>query len=305
MVENGNIIGGKYLRTDCPEMETIFGGQTMSGFHVKAFLAVSLLGCFSALFLGCGGSEGTPDVGGGYDGGTITGEMVTVPAGSFQMGCNSAVDSQCYSMESPYHPVNLSAFTIDKYEVTVGEYKMCVDSGSCMAAGPSAGCNYGVLGRDRSPVNCISWPMADIYCKWAGKRLPTEAEWEKAARGTDGRKYPWGNTEPGCDHAVMNVGSCFNSGTQPAGSKPLGVSPYGAEDMIGNVWEWVSDWYDPSYYSASPADNPQGPSSGKDRIIRGGDFSIDSTRFLRASTRISLGPAWENRSIGVGFRCVR
>jgi formylglycine-generating enzyme required for sulfatase activity len=217
--------------------------------------------------VGCAGS------GGGCYPNCPVGDMVEIPAGKFMMGCNSAVDTECYSDESPYHEVNLSAFKIDKYEVTAGQYKACVDAGKCMAADTGGSCNYGSSGRDLHPINCVDWTQANAYCQWAGKRLPTEAEWEKAARGTDGRKYPWGNTGLDCDHAVMSVSPCSNSSTQPVGSKPLGASPYGAEDMIGNVWEWASDWYSSSYYSSSPANDPQGPASGTYRVVRGGSWN--------------------------------
>jgi formylglycine-generating enzyme required for sulfatase activity len=226
----------------------------------------------------------------------------------FWMGCNEAVDNECNPDEKPYHEVNLDAFEIDKYEVTAGEYKACVDAGSCTATNASTGsaCNYGVSGKESHPIDCVHWDKAKAYCEWAGKRLPTEAEWEKAARGTDGRKYPWGNDSPDCEHAVMEDSSaggngCGTGGTMPVGSKPKGVSPYGAEDMVGNVWEWVGDWYDWSYYASSPKDNPKGPGSGEDRVWRGGSWLYSRPGDLRASRRAWYGPGdwW----FCGGFRC--
>ncbi|MBI5529083.1 MAG: SUMF1/EgtB/PvdO family nonheme iron enzyme, partial [Deltaproteobacteria bacterium] len=209
----------------------------------------------------------------------------TVPAGSFQMGCNSAVDTECDGDENPYHAVSVPAFKVDKYELTVGEYQACVDAGGCTAAGTGGSCNYGVSGRDSHPINCVDWTQAKAYCTWAGKRLPTEAEWEKAARGTDGRKYPWGNDALDCDHAVHSVSPCSNSSTAPVGSKPAGVSPYGAEDMVGNVWEWVEDWYHDSYTGA-PADGSAWVTpTGTYRVLRGGSWGGDGAGGLRASDR--------------------
>ena len=181
------------------------------------------------------------------------GDMCDVPAGPFMMGCNSAVDTECASSEYPYHSVTVPGFKIDKYEVTASEYKACVTASGCTAANTDSGCNYNVSGKESHPINCVDWAQAKAYCTWAGKRLPTEAEWEKAARGTDGRKYPWGNDALDCDHAVHSANGCSNSSTAPVGSKPAGVSPYGAEDMVGNVWEWVEDWYHDTYTGA-PSD---------------------------------------------------
>lgn len=233
-----------------------------------------------------------------------TGTMVTVPAGSFQMGCNTAVDTECLdNIENPYHAVSVPAFKIDKYELTVGEYQACVDASDCtMEKTDSEWCNYGVSGRDSHPINCVDWNQAKAYCAWAGKRLPTEAEWEKAARGTDGRKYPWGNDSLDCDHAVHSTNGCSNSSTAPVGSKPAGTSPYGAEDMVGNVYEWVEDWYH-NTYTGAPADGSAWVTpTGSYRVIRGGAWSYDGTNLLRASNRV----AYVNADGGgvFGFRCV-
>ena len=262
---------------------------------------------------------GTPDSGG--DGGTTDtgvvancgpsptgkgGDMCLVPAGPFMMGCNTAVDTECQSNEYPYHQVTVPAFKIDRYEVTASEYKVCVDSGECTATILiDSRCTYGVAGKDSHPINCVDWNLANTYCTWAGKRLPTEAEWEKSARGTDGRKYPWGNTGLNCDHAVWNDSTCGNSGTAPVGSKPQGASPYGALDMMGNVWEWVEDdWHqDHQDYTGAPTDgsawvdNPRSPYC----IQRGGawnqSYSVKyRTSFREGNDRPAMSPYF-------GFRC--
>lgn len=234
--------------------------------------------------------------------------MCLIPAGSFWMGCNSAVDNDCDSDESPYHEVTLSGYYIDKTEVTVDDYADCVTAGACTAPSTAKAnyCNWEVSGKGNHPVNCVNWSQAGEYCTWAGKRLPTEAEWEKAARGTDGRKYPWGNEDATCEYAVMYDGTDYGCGTNSTwdvcSKSPAGDSPYGLCDMSGNVWEWVSDWYDFGYYTNSPASNPTGPVSGSDRVVRGGSFDF-SGGALRASNRNYYNPSYVNDSRG--FRCVR
>lgn len=251
-----------------------------------------------------------------------SGEMVDIPAGKFWMGCNEIKDYDCLIVEFPYHEVFLPAYKIDKYEVTVSQYLSCVEAGKCnnddkekphyVEKSDGLYCMLGT-GGSRYPVNCISWYGAKAYCEWVGKRLPTEAEWEKAARGTDGRTYPWGSGGASCFQAVIfeeiydngpdTTGcGCGSGGPWAVGSKPDGVSPYGVYDMSGNVYEWCSDWYDGDYYSFSPSDNPTGPKSGKSRVVRGG-YWCSEEESVRASYRDGGSP--DIRLDINGFRCAK
>lgn len=260
----------------------------------------------------CGSNCGSCDTGFGCESGTcvalvVEAETVLIPAGPFWMGCNTVETTDCNGDQKPYHEVTLSAYKMDKTEVTVAKYGECVTAGECTIPNIDTGvyCNWGVSGTENHPVNCVDWNQADAYCTWAGKRLPTEAEWEKAARGTDGRKYPWGMDEPTCDFAVMNNGSngCGIEGTSEVCSKsPAGDSPYGLCDMAGNVWEWVGDWYDSEYYAGSPATDPAGPESGGNRVVRGGSYK-DSEYIMRTHHRNFFFPALFNPDFNLGFRC--
>ena len=217
-------------------------------------------------------------------------EWVTVRAGEFTMGSND------YRDEKPIHRVHLSEYQIARHPVTNAQYELFVKANSYAA--PKHWENGKIPpGKENHPVVNVSWKDAQAFCAWAGVRLPTEAEWEKAARGTDGRKYPWGNEPPTMElcNFNSNVG-----GTTPVGSYPKGASPYGVLDMAGNVWEWVNDWYDGSYYSQSPSENPQGPATGKYRVLRGGSW-YDDDNYVRSAYRAAL-PAWFGY---LGFRCVR
>ena len=220
--------------------------------------------------------------------------MVKVPAGEFLMGSTDA-DSEALADEKPQHTVYLDGFWIDQTEVSNARYRKCVEAGECEEPGywDDSGFN-----APEQPVVGVNWHQAKTYCEWAGKRLPTEAEWEKAARGTDGRKYPWGDSAPDCDKAQY---SACEGTTVVVGSKPAGASPYGALDMAGNVWEWCQDWYGSDYYAASLPGGPRGPDSGEYRVVRGGSWRPDEG-FVRAAFRYWFAP--DSRYDFVGFRCV-
>ncbi len=232
--------------------------------------------------------------------------QVYVPAGEFLMGSADS-DGDAAGDEKPQHMVTLAAYWIDRTEVTAAQYAQCVAAGRCAA--PSCQGD-----GDEHPVACVTWQDAADYCGWADRRLPTEAEWEKAARGTDGRVYPWGNQGVAGDLLNYCDSSCVYSnlrdeavndghfGTAPVGSYSKGASPYGALDMAGNVEEWVADWYDERSYAGSPGQNPQGPDSGQFRVLRGG--SMEDPHWLARAVRRhwELPATWR---FWIGFRCAR
>ncbi len=230
--------------------------------------------------------------------------MVKIPASNFWMGCNEGADAECAASEKPYHQVTLGAYYIDRTEVTVDQYTACVYSGACTALFTNASCNAGLADHGNYPANCGTWVQAAAYCAWAGKQLPTEAQWERAARSGDGRVFPWGNATATCDYAVMNDDSvgCGIFVTWPVCSKsPAGDSPHGLCDMAGNVAEWVADWYSETYYGVSPGISPTGPDSGTFRSMRGGGYMSGSVG-VRTSARNFYQPNSINWDYG--FRCV-
>ncbi|MGD9091754.1 MAG: formylglycine-generating enzyme family protein, partial [Anaerolineales bacterium] len=220
-------------------------------------------------------------------------EMVSVPAGEFTMGSN---DVSYPFREGPAHTVYLDAFYIDKYEVTNAKYRECVDAGGCLKIIKTDYFDNPDLANH--PVVNVTINWARKYCRWAGKRLPTEAQWEKAARGTDNRTYPWGEGID-CEHAqYLDCGGQ----TVPVGSKPAGASPYGAQDMAGNVWEWTNDLFVEDYYQTSPERNPTGGKRGNEWVFRGGSWTEEAP-YLRSTYRTWYNP--NAQYYNLGFRCVR
>jgi formylglycine-generating enzyme required for sulfatase activity len=254
--------------------------------------------------------------------------MVLVPAGEFEMGADpQQVLAECqrlcpscacqdawFSDEAPLHSVTLGNFYIDAYEVTNAGYAQCVEAGACQAPGYASNFVSGGYFDNpiyaNYPVNNVSWFDATAYCKWRGARLPTEAEWEKAARGSESLTYPWGNEFDGqrlnsCDSSCPNpwANRDYNDGytfTAPTGSYPAGASTFGAFDLAGNVREWVSDCYESGYYAVSTTIEPRGPNCNTFRVTRGGSWTDESFN-LHASRRFLSDPA--TRDNITGFRC--
>ena len=237
-----------------------------------------------------------------------------IPAGSFQMG---GLDPAAAEDEKPAHKITMPAFWIDKLEVTNAMYTLCVQAGGCALP-------YSFKSDTRDsyfnkpefvdfPVVYVGWGEADAYCKWAGRRLPTEAEWERAARGDDFRTYPWGDDRATATYANFNY---YFGDTNRVGSYPAGASPFGVLDMAGNVAEWVQDYYDSNYYTAAINNNPPGPAARStyfNRVLRGGTFADDDS-YVRVSKRSSTrGPDFGadldtpeyigEYSPRIGFRC--
>ena len=221
--------------------------------------------------------------------------MVYVPEGSFTMGSKNGRPD-----ESPVHTVTLDTFWIDQTEVTNARYALCVQTGRCQAPlfdrSNSHSSYYGNSYYADFPVIYVNWDQANAYCVWAEARLPSEAEWEKAAKGTDGRTYPWGT---GIDKSHTNYNQEIGDTTK-VGSYASGASPYGALDMAGNVFEWVNDWYSP--YGPDNVSNPHGPATGDKRVMRGGswnnnDADVRTTIRYRAAASVSYDY--------LGFRCAR
>jgi len=235
-------------------------------------------------------------------------ELVYITAGDFQMGCDPEHNGvhNCFSDELPLHTVYLDAYWIDKMEVTNAQYEQCVTAGVCErpfnTTSITRSTYYGDDNYADYPVIYVSWQNASDYCEWAGRELPTEAQWEKAARGESVRTYPWGDAIPTCKlvNGYVGMDMCVGD-TTAVGSYPLGASPYEVLDMAGNVWEWVSDWYSETYYSSLERFiNPVGPSTGTYKVIRGGSFS-DDYGVLRTAFRGYLNQ--DSRDARLGFRC--
>jgi len=229
-----------------------------------------------------------------------------IPASKFQMGTHAEED-WVGEDEFPQHEVYLNSFWMDKTEVTNAEYKKCVQAGNCVApysnASETRKSYYDNSEFYDYPVIQVDWAQAQVYCQWAGRRLPTEAEWEKAARGPYGQTFPWQGEGYGSDFSNFDIYHDWpNADTTQVGSFPKGASFYEVMDMAGNVYEWIEDWYAIDYYQHSPAEDPTGPDQGVKRVIRGGAWTSDWV-FLRSAARLSLYP--NQFSNDVGFRCVQ
>jgi len=256
--------------------------------------------------------------------------MATIPAGQYFQGSDA---KDAGDNEKPSHNVTLAGYCMDLYETTAKEYKACSDVGKCRRPSNDVEwpkitpadrklyaplCTFGKEGMEDHPINCVSHSMAETYCKAQGKRLPTEAEWEYATRGPDGRVYPWGDEAPTAKHLNACGSECVSWGqkhgtalsalypaddgyatTAPVGKFEAGKSRFGPYDVAGNVWEWVADWYAP--YTADPKTNPKGPDTGEKKVIRGGAWNGGFTSWLRPSFRYAQDP--NALSYGIGFRC--
>lgn len=239
--------------------------------------------------------------------------MVPVPAGEFRMGSTeediAAAMQRCpqcpeesFVRETPAHVVSLDTFFMDRYEVTTTDYAEFLKAAPRQV--PEHWQEATNPKHARKPVIGVTWEDSTEYCKWKGKRLPTEAEWEKTARGTDGRRYPWGNERANVSWANFDK-CCVWTGyglLTPVGSLEQGVSPYGAHDMAGNVREWVQDWYDERYYAASPKKDPPGPHNGTEKVVRGGGW-LQLNTGVRTTAREKRDST--ARSTSVGFRCAK
>jgi formylglycine-generating enzyme required for sulfatase activity len=263
--------------------------------------------------------------------------MATITGGPMFMGARDLIPA---ADAKPPHRVVVSTFCLDKTEVTVEAYQACVDKGTCERALDhvswpnitdalkkkySGFCSAGKPEQAKHPINCVAWPMADNYCRQMGQRLPTEAEWEYAARGSSQKKYPWGDDAPSAKYLNACGKECeahwkkaanearktmFEEddgfvGSSPVGSFPAGASSHGVLDLAGNVWEWTADFYAPYAETDpnSPPTDPKGPATGDKRVLRGGDYNGSEPDWSRPSYRWKTDPDTYNHAIG--FRCAK
>ena len=239
----------------------------------------------------------------------VSGEMIYIPPGEFPMGCDPAYNAgdDCPPRELPLHTVYLDGYYIDKFEVTNAYYAMCVAAGVCDAPAEFSSYSrpfyFGNPQYANYPVVWVNWEDAGNYCAWVGKRLPTEAEWEKAARGPTIQTYPWGDEPPSCSLANSIdaiTGEYCMGDTAEVGSYPTGASPYGVLDLAGNVFEWTQDWWLELYYLESPYENPTGPETGIYKVMRSGGWYC-AWSGLRTAARQSFHEL--TSFYHIGFRC--
>ena len=251
-----------------------------------------------------------------FDRGAGPVEMIYIPRSTFTMGYDGG------ELERPSHDVTLKPYWIDKTEVTIAQYKRCLKAKKCKRHSRiakdlskksiqlkmlSSMCNRRYKDRDQHPVNCVSYKRASTFCKFRGARLPTEAEWEYAARGSKGRTLPWGAGAPTCNRAVVNDDGygCGRVSTWAVGSKKNGISPFGLHDTMGNVAEWVKDWHGP--YTPLPEFNPRGPRKSEAeiplRVYRGGGMLENTNVWPRVTMRRGIEP--RTRRPDLGFRCAK
>ncbi len=255
-----------------------------------------------------GSSGGDADGSESSTGADVQDGMVLIRGSTFDMGCDQAVEeASCDQDEFPVHAVELSSYAIDVTEVTVEAYESCVVEGGCSPRNVAAdiGCNAGVDDAQH-PANCVTWSQAAAYCEWAGKRLPSEAQWEFAAEGQANSRWPWGGApNPNCDLAVIVTDGpgCGADRTAPVGSRRSGSTRAGVADLTGNVSEWVADWYSATAYAEwHDTSDPAGPPSGELRIRRGADFKSGAIASLRVRNRVAADPKVALPT--AGFRCV-
>ena len=271
---------------------------------IRRFILINIF--FSSIFLMSGCMKGIKD--------DAKEKMIFIPEGSFTMGFEIENDNEWGDMdEEPVHQVALSSYWIDKYEVTSSSFANFLNENKNEAhrfieITPSVTVKFENnvykprKGLENYPVNRVSWFGADAYCKWKGKRLPTEAEWEKAARGTDQRIFPWGNEFP--DNSRVTFRRKFSKKgfkvMEPVDGMKDGISPFGVHQMAGNVWEWVSDWFDSSVYQDEKRIDPKGPESGISKVLRGGNWYYKAY-YMRTTYRFNERP--ETFKVWQGFRC--
>ena len=254
------------------------------------------------------------------DEGDCVSGSVSLSGGTFKMGCDRDLEGTCPEDAVPLHETGLSAYSMDRFEVSVELFEKCIAENACTnddsekphyrTSSDSYQCNIGNSDRKNHPANCVTWYGAKAYCEWLGKRLPTEAEWENAAKSGKEQIYPWGNApEADCTNTVMksSANGCGSNTTSPIGSKPAGVSGQEIYDLSGNVAEYTGDWYEKDFYSTDEAlqKDPQGPAEpekDKYRVIRGGSY-IYGESHTRASFR--SGAKLDDPAIDFGFRCVK